>query len=57
MDNILEACTLPVTLKKGGVNRDAYLFVPEDPSAVPDYVILRDRVSQEGIAFPETGCA
>ena len=57
VDNILEACTLPVTLKKGGVNRDAYLFVPEDPSAVPDYVILRDRVSREGIAFPETGCA
>ncbi len=57
IDSVLEACTLPVTLKKDGTNRDAYLFVPEDVSLVPEYVVLRDRVSQEGIDFPETGCA
>ena len=44
-----------IDISRAGVTKNLYLFVPEDPQALSDYVALRHRGDGETITLPEEG--
>ncbi len=44
-----------IDISRADVTKNLYLFVPEDPQALSDYVALRHRGDSEAIALPEEG--
>ncbi len=43
------------TAQNDGKSMDVYLFVPEDPEQINDFVVFRDRVTKQPLAFPREG--
>ena len=44
-----------IDISRASVTKNLYLFVPEDPQALSDYVTLRHRGDGEAITLPEEG--
>jgi putative ABC transport system permease protein len=57
VEDYMELCQASVTLKANGIDRSAFIYVPEETDNVFDFVRFRDRVTKQTYDYPENGVA